>query len=112
MMTQVGRSVRQLELCGQSDELRERSGLHLSHDFAAVRFHRDLADTEFVCDLLIEQTRRDEHHDLPLPTAQRRMAPTENTHVRLLPEDDFAMPKGVLNGIQQQHVREWFCQNV
>ncbi len=37
----------ELQLAGHVHKRDEGSGIHLAHDLAAVRFHRDLADTQF-----------------------------------------------------------------
>ena len=41
-------------------QIGKRVGLHLAHDLAAVRLHRDLADAEFAADLFVQQTGYDE----------------------------------------------------
>jgi hypothetical protein len=41
--------------------------MHLAHDLAAVDFHGDLADPDFVGNLLVEAASCDQSHDLTLP---------------------------------------------
>ena len=36
-------------------QLRQRTGLHLSHDASSMRLHRDFADAQLAADLLVEQ---------------------------------------------------------
>jgi hypothetical protein len=40
-----------------SYQVRQRSGLHLVHHLAALNFDRDLAGTQFCCDLFVEEPR-------------------------------------------------------
>ena len=52
------------EARGHPHEGSKRIGLHLAHHPAAVRLDRDLADAEFSTDLLIQEARYDQRHDL------------------------------------------------
>ena len=45
------RDVRHVECCGHSYQVGERIDSHLAHDPASMGLDRDLADTEFGCDL-------------------------------------------------------------
>jgi hypothetical protein len=48
------RDERDVERRSQPYQVRERIGVHLSHHLASVRFHRDLANAELGCYLLIQ----------------------------------------------------------
>src|ERR1700681_2563617 len=56
----------QAESRGHGDQLGKRVGLHLAHHLTSVRLDRDLADTKFAADLLIQQTRDHQRHHLAL----------------------------------------------
>src|SRR6185369_14416666 len=60
----------ELESRRHGHEFRERVGLHLAHHVASVGLHRDLADTELAADLLVQEARDYERHDLPFTTAE------------------------------------------
>src|SRR5690242_16137537 len=59
------RGDRHFQCCGHSYQLGERIDSHLPHDLASVGFHRDLADTELECDLLVQQAGDHQCHGLP-----------------------------------------------
>jgi hypothetical protein len=60
----VRRSGSHSETRGHCHQVRKRVGLHLAHDLASVRLHRDLTDAEFAADLFVQQPRNDQCHDL------------------------------------------------
>ena len=55
---------REAESLGHFHQLCERVGLHLSHHFASVCLHRDLADAELPADLFIQQAGNHQLHNL------------------------------------------------
>src|SRR5262245_50498620 len=56
--------------CG-SDQVCQRTDLHLAHHPASVGFHCDLADTELECDLFVQQAGHDQRHDLAFAWCER-----------------------------------------
>lgn len=58
------------ELGSHPHQVGERVGLHLLHDLASVRFHCDFADPELTTNLLVQQARNYQRHDLPFARSQ------------------------------------------
>jgi hypothetical protein len=62
------------KLVCHSDQLGQRSGVHLTHHLAAVLLHRRLAKSDLSRDLLVEAAGHDKRHHLTLTRAQRAEA--------------------------------------
>src|SRR5208282_2215965 len=75
---------RQFELVRHSTEFGERMGLHLSHQIAAMHFHRTFGDTDVARNLLAEAALRDLNHDLPLAGCQGFETRPERLHAVLM----------------------------
>jgi len=75
---------------GHFHQVRERVGFHLLHHLAAVRLHRDFADTEFPTYPLIQQPGNHLLHNLSFTLGKRCMTVPEHPHLSFLTEHGVA----------------------
>src|SRR5256885_1779040 len=65
---------RQAKSSCHHDQVGQGPRLHLSHDPTAMSLHGDFADAQFEADLLVQEPRDDQRHDLLLAAAERLVA--------------------------------------
>src|SRR6185437_10856804 len=75
---------------GHPHQIRQGIGFHLSHHFASMRFHRDLAYSELTANMFVEQTGRDARHHFALAMAERRVAIPKRAQFRRLSQREPA----------------------
>src|SRR4051794_10522342 len=63
-----------------SDEIRDGSGRHLSHDVRTMHLHGDLAEIHLGGDLLVHQASYDEPHNFSFARCERVVRTTERRH--------------------------------
>ena len=66
---------RAVQLVGNPGQVRGRSGLHLSHQLAAMDFNRDLADANVLSYLLVDAAGHHRCHHLTLARRESRARP-------------------------------------
>ena len=102
----------QLELIRHSAELGKRTGLHLSHQTAAMHLHRGFGNADIAGNLFAKAAVRDLNHDLALPGAQRLEAfPEGGQSLFILPPSTIAR-EAELNGVEEILITERLCQEL
>src|ERR1700722_20016228 len=91
----------ELELIRHPAERRQRTGLHLVHQTAAMHFHSRFGDADVTGNLLAEAAARDLDHDLAFPGAQRAEARLELGQCLLALATRTIASKADLNGVEE-----------
>src|ERR1051326_6797730 len=82
---------------GHFYQVRQRVGFHLLHDSSAMGLYRDLTDTKFASDLLIQQPYNYEPHHLLLALCERLVSVLDRSYLRVFAESDAAALKRLVD---------------
>jgi len=103
---------RELQLVGHPGQVRQRSGLHLSHDLAAMNFYSGLADADVVRDLLVEAASHDQGHNLTLAGGEGLEARPQRGDCLFVLQPRAISLEAQLDRVQQVLIAERFCQEL
>src|SRR5437868_1992123 len=103
---------REVQLVGHPGQVRQRSGLHLSHHLAAMDLYSDLADADRVRDLLVEATGHHQGHHLTLAGGEGLEARPQRGYCLFVLQPPAISREAQLNRVQQVLIAEWLGQKL
>src|SRR5262249_22271362 len=97
---------------GHPGQIRQRNGLHLSHDLSAMDFYGDLADADVIGDLLVEAASGHQGHHLTLTGRESLEAPPQRGDCLFVFHPRPISGEPELNRIQQVLIAERYREEV
>src|SRR6202035_3180440 len=103
---------REVQLVDHPRQVRQRSGLHLSHDLAAVDFYSDLADADVVGDLFVKAAGHHQGHYLTLAGGEGLEARPQRGDRRFILQPRAISREAQLDRVQQVLIAERLGQEL
>ena len=100
------------QLVSHPGQMRQRSGIHLSHDLATSCFYSDLADAEVVSDLLVGAAGHHQGHYLALTGGEGFKARAYRGDCLYFLPPCAISSESLLNGVQQILIAERLGQEL